>query len=66
MEIQIITEATEYATMYNSNIEKVSFYIHDKCVVISGLDKNEEVVNDTQVEISKEEFLKIAKLLSNN
>ncbi len=64
MEIQIITEATEYATMYNSNITKVSFYIQENCVVISGLDNNEKVVNDNQVEISKEDFLKISKLLS--
>lgn len=65
MIIQIITEATEYATMYDSNIVKVSFSIQDNCVVISGLDGNEEVVNDNQLEISKEDFLKISKLLSN-
>lgn len=63
MEIEIKLDATEYALHYDKNIEKVCFYVHDKCVVISGLDKNDEVVKDVQVEISKEDALKLAKTL---
>jgi hypothetical protein len=63
METQVIIEATEYALIYNKKVEKVSFYIHDKCIVISGLDKNDEVIQGLQLEVGSSDFLKLSKLM---
>lgn len=63
MEINVLLKATEYAILYDKNIENICFYIHENCVVISGLDKNEKVIN--QFEVEKNEFIKLSKLILN-
>jgi hypothetical protein len=63
METQVIIEATEFVAVYDEKVERVSFYIHDKCVVISGLDKDDEVIQAFQLEISSSDFLKLSKLM---
>jgi hypothetical protein len=63
METQVIIEATEFVAVYDKKVERVSFYIHDKCVVISGLDKDDEVIQTFQLEISSSDFLKLSKLM---
>jgi hypothetical protein len=63
METQVIIEATEYALIYNKKVEKVSFYIHNNCVVISGLDKKDNVVQGLQLEVGSSDFLKLSKLM---
>lgn len=63
MEINVLLKATEYAILYDENIENICFYIHENCVVISGLDKNEKVIN--QFEVEKNEFIKLSKLILN-
>jgi hypothetical protein len=65
MEIEVKVNATEYALVYNKKVEQVCFYLHEECVVISGIDKKDNVINNLQLEISKSDFLKISKLLSN-
>lgn len=65
MELEVKLNATEYAIVYDAEIVKVCFYIYDKGVVISGLNKQDKVVNDAQLEVSREDFLKLASLLNN-
>jgi hypothetical protein len=65
MEIQVVAEAVEYAVIYNKKIEKVSFYIHEKSIVMSGIDHNDELVSGAQMEISKEDFIKLSKIVLN-
>lgn len=62
MDIQLICDTTEYAVYPDKKIEKTVFYIHEKCLVISFCDKNEEVI--TQSEISVEDARKLAKILN--
>ena len=62
MEIDIRLNATEYDILYDKNIEQVCFYIHENCVVISGLDKDEKVIS--QFEVERNEFNKLSKLIT--
>jgi hypothetical protein len=64
MEIELICETTEYAVYPDKKNEKISFYIHENCLVISFCDKDENVL--TQSEISIEDARKLAQVLNLN
>lgn len=65
LEIQVVAPAVEYATVYNKKIDKVSFCINDKSVVISGQDTSDELVDGAQMEVSREHFIKLARVILN-
>lgn len=62
MEVELKLKATEYAILYDKKIEEICFYIHENCVVISGLDKNEKVIS--QFEVERSEFIKLTNLVN--
>lgn len=69
MEISAIVEAAEVNLAHhgnNKNVERVSFYIYNSSIVISGLDKSDNVVKGVQIEIDKDDAIKIANLILNN
>ena len=62
MEVELRLKATEYAILYDERIEEICFYIHENCVVISGLDKDEKVIS--QFEVERSEFVKLTNLVN--
>jgi hypothetical protein len=52
---------TEYAVVSPKDYEKVTFYLDDKCIVISFMDNRDNVLS--QSEIEKEDAINLAKLI---
>ena len=52
---------TEYAIIPQIEYEKVTFYLDDKCIIISFMDYEDNVL--TQSEIEKEDAIHLAKLI---
>lgn len=55
-------EVTEYNVISDEIYEEVSFCLGEKCLVISFLDENDNVI--TQTEISLSDARKLAKLIN--
>jgi hypothetical protein len=62
MEVELRLKATEYAILYDTRIEEICFYLNEKSVVISGLDNNEKVIS--QFEVERSEFVKLTNLVN--
>lgn len=62
MEIQLICDTTEFAVYPQKENEKTSFYIHENCLVISFLDKDENVITQSEIEIN--DAKKLGKILN--
>ena len=59
--ITIECNVTEYSVTPPIEYEKVSFYLDEKCIVISFLNDQDEVL--TQSEIDKQDAIDLAKLI---
>ncbi len=59
--ITIECDVTEYAVIPPIEYEKVSFYLDEKCIVISFMNDIDEVI--TQSEIEKQDAINLAKLI---
>jgi len=62
MEVELRLKATEYDILYDERIEEICFYLNEKSVVISGLDKDEKVIS--QFEVERSEFVKLTNLVN--
>jgi hypothetical protein len=61
MNVQLECEVTEFNVMPDEENEKNIFYFHEKSLVISFANKDEEVIS--QSEISREDTIRLAKLI---
>jgi hypothetical protein len=60
-EISIECNVTEFAVHHSEKYDKVVFYLNEKCLVISFMDKNENVL--TQTEIEKKDAIELANVI---
>jgi hypothetical protein len=60
-EISIECNVTEFAVYKSKKYDKVVFYLNEKCLVISFMDKNENVLNQT--EIGKKDAIDLANVI---
>lgn len=61
MNVQLECEVTEFNVYPNEDNEKDIFYFHNDSMVINFADRDEEVIS--QSEISREDAIKLAKLI---
>jgi hypothetical protein len=63
MEIKILCETTEYDSYPNDKNVTTGFEIKEKCLVIYLFDKNEQILDQTEITI--EDARKLAKIILN-
>jgi hypothetical protein len=60
-EISIECNVSEFAVHQSEKYDKVVFYLNEKCVVISFMDENENVLNQT--EIGEKDAIELANVI---
>ena len=60
-EISIECNVSDFAVHHSEKYDKVVFYLNEKCVVISFMDENENVLNQT--EIGEKDAIELANVI---